>query len=246
MTYSVKPSYQEQMGFSFGGEGEFSGLGAQKETKVDTSQDDNQEDNIPTEETLADRVSDFLGTVASVASDTVSKVKGYQLFKGGIFSMPNPEVYNPKSKYYKDVNLGYKPPKTIYEKYNLEQNTDIGYRTDTLSSAFYDDAIDQKAEQLGSFINYSKEDLDHLSDLYTKRRNARFEERLERMFELEKKKEEVKEVKEPVSNKSRGFLSDMKLYKELRDKKRDRELDNIKPRRRPLGLSAKGNLQGLY
>lgn len=220
MTYSVKPSYQEQMGFSFGGEGEFSGLGAQKETKVDTSQDDNQEDYTPTEETLVDKVSNFLG-----------KVKDYQIFKGGIFSTPTPKVNT--------------PTKTIYERYNLEQNTATGYRTDTNSSNFYDDIIDEKIEQLGSYINYDKEDLDHLSDLYTKRNNARRNEQLQIKLATPEK-EKIEEVKEPVSNESRGFLSDMKLYKELRDKKRDRELDDIRPRRRPLGLSAKGNLQGLY
>jgi len=209
MTYSITPSYQEQMGFGSDEEGEFGGTPIVTAPVVVADDDTQDEDDSP--QGLVTKVKDFLSTVFS--RDTTAKV------------VRKPVV----------------TPKSILAQYNLESNPMGGYNIIEYPSSFYEDLIEK--EQSKSIFD---QDLNYLSSLYTNRRNARFEERFERISELEKKRREVEQVKEPVSNESRSFLSDMSLYREFRDRKRDRELDNIRPRRRPLGLSAKGNLQGLY
>ena len=200
MTYSITPSYQEQMGFGSDEEGEFGGTPIVTAPVVVADDDTQDEDDSP--QGLVTKVKDFLNTVFS--RDAAAKV------------MKKPVV----------------TPKSILAQYNLESNPMGGYTTIEYPSSFYEDLIEK--EKAKSIFN---QDLNYLSSLYKNRNNARFDERLDKNLNPV-----VPEIPIP--------FEDVIVQEDSASKLDFRDSGNtefiLKPRRRPLGLMSRDNLEGLY
>lgn len=200
MTYSITPSYQEQMGFGNTAEGEFGGTPIVTAPVVVADDDTQDEDDSP--QGLVTKVKDFLNTVFS--RDAAAKV------------MKKPVV----------------TPKSILAQYNLESNPMGGYTTIEYPSSFYEDLIEK--EKAKSIFD---QDLNYLSSLYTNRNNARFDERLDKNLNPV-----VPEIPIP--------FEDVIVQEDNAPKLDFRDSGNtefiLKPRRRPLGLMSRDNLEGLY
>ena len=200
MTYSITPSYQEQMGFGNTAEGEFGGTPIVTAPGVVADDDTQDEDDSP--QGLVTKVKDFLNTVFS--RDAAAKV------------MKKPVV----------------TPKSILAQYNLESNPMGGYTTIEYPSSFYEDLIEK--EKAKSIFD---QDLNYLSSLYTNRNNARFDERLDKNLNPV-----VPEIPIP--------FEDVIVQEDSAPKLDFRDSGNtefiLKPRRRPLGLMSRDNLEGLY
>ena len=196
MTYSITPSYQEQMGFGNTAEGEFGGTPIVTAPVVVADDDTQDEDDSP--QGLVTKVKDFLNTVFS--RDAAAKV------------MKKPVV----------------TPKSILAQYNPMG----GYTTIEYPSSFYEDLI--KKEKAKSIFD---QDLNYLSSLYTNRNNARFDERLDKNLNPV-----VPEIPIP--------FEDVIVQEDSAPKLDFRDSGNtefiLKPRRRPLGLMSRDNLEGLY
>jgi len=238
MTYSVQPSYQEQMGFGFGGEGEFGGLGSKPEvkdttsnTEADNTNNDNDDNQDDTPVSIKDKVSSFLSNVASKATN---------------FS-PEEFVFGKKNAAAFAKERINKTPKT---KLLLEQNPASGYIANQDSSTFYEQLIKEKKQLLGSYMNYEEKDLDDLSTLYQSRNNALQSERIYRALNPVVKKEIAKnpsKIKELTDEDFQAtLLSDDGQILGI-DKMKESLTDSFfKPIKRPLALTAKDNLLGLY
>jgi len=242
MTYSVQPSYQEQMGFGFGDEGEFGGLGSKPAVKDTTSNteadntnnnnnnDDNQDD---TPVSIKDKVSSFLSNVASKATN---------------FS-PEEFVFGKKNAAAFAKERINKTPKTT-TKLLLEQTPASGYIANQDSSTFYEQLIKEKEQLLGSYMNYEEKDLDDLSTLYQSRNNALQSERIYRALNPVVKKEIAKNPSKINSLTEENFqatlLSEDGQILTLDKMKESLTNSFFKPIKRPLALSAKDNLLGLY
>ena len=200
MTYSITPSYQEQMGFGNTAEGEFGGTPIVTAPVVVADDDTQDEDDSP--QGLVTKVKDFLNTVFS--RDAAAKV------------MKKPVV----------------TPKSILAQYNLESNPMGGYTTIEYPSSFYEDLIEK--EKAKSIFD---QDLNYLSSLYTNRNNARFDERLDKNLNPV-----VPEIPIPFDDVIVHEVSAPKL--DFRDSGNTEFI--LKPRRRPLGLISRDNLEGLY
>tara|TARA_R100000541_G_scaffold23253_2_gene33074 strand:- start:28 stop:750 length:723 start_codon:yes stop_codon:yes gene_type:complete len=240
MTYSVQPSYQEQMGFGFGGEGEFGGLGSKPAVKDTTSNteadntnnnnDDNQDD---TPVSIKDKVSSFLSNVTSKATNFSAEEF--------VFGKKNAAAFAKER-----IN---KAPKTT-TRLLLEQTPASGYMADQDSSTFYDQLIKEKEQSLGSYMNYEEKDLDDLSTLYQSRNNALLNERIYRALNPVVKKEIAKNPSKIDGLSNEDFQATL-LSEDgqiLGIEKMKEILTNsfFKPIKRPLALSAKDNLLGLY
>jgi len=227
MTYSVQPSYQEQMGFGFGGEGEFGGLGSKPEvkdttsnTEADNTNNDNDDNQDDTPVSIKDKVSSFLSNVASKATN---------------FS-PEEFVFGKKNAAAFAKERINKTPKTT-TKLLLEQTPASGYIANQDSSTFYEQLIKEK-------------DLDDLSTLYQSRNNALQSERIYRALNPVVKKEIAKNPSKINSLTEENFqatlLSEDGQILTLDKMKESLTNSFFKPIKRPLALSAKDNLLGLY
>jgi hypothetical protein len=247
MTYSVQPSYQEQMGFGFGGEGEFGGLGSKPEVKDTTSNteannnnnndnDDNQDD---TPVSIKDKVSSFLSNVASKATNFSAEEF--------VFGKKNTDAFAQERK--RISNTLNKAPKTT-TRLLLEQTPASGYMADQDSSTFYEQLIKEKKQLLGSYMNYEEKDLDDLSTLYQSRNNALQSERIYRALNPVVKKEITKNPSKIDELTDEDFqatlLSDDGQILGIDKMKKSLTDSFFKPIKRPLALTAKDNLLGLY
>ena len=243
MTYSVQPSYQEQMGFGFGGEGEFGGLGSKPEVKDTTSNteannnNDNNQDDTPV--SIKDKVSSFLSNVASKATNFSAEEFVFGKKNAGAFAQERKRISNTLNK----------APKTT-TRLLLEQTPASGYMANQDSSTFYEQLIKEKEQSLGSYINYEEKDLDDLSTLYQSRNNALLNERIYRALNPVVKKEIAKNPSKIDGLTDEDFqatlLSDDGQILGI-DKMKERLTDSFfKPIKRPLALTAKDNLLGLY
>jgi len=240
MTYSVQPSYQEQMGFGFGGEGEFGGLGSKPEvkdttsnTEADNTNNDNDDNQDDTPVSIKDKVSSFLSNVASKATNFSAEEF--------VFGKKNAAAFAKER-----IN---KTPKTT-TKLLLEQTPASGYIANQDSSTFYEQLIKEKEQLLGSYMNYEEKDLDDLSTLYQSRNNALQSERIYRALNPVVKKEITKnpsKIKELTDEDFQAtLLSDDGQILGI-DKMKESLTDSFfKPIKRPLALTAKDNLLGLY
>ena len=246
MTYSVQPSYQEQMGFGFGGEGEFGGLGSKPEVKDTTSNteannnnndNDNNQDDTPV--SIKDKVSSFLSNVASKATNFSAEEFVFGKKNAAAFAQERKRISNTLNK----------TPKTT-TKLLLEQTPASGYMADQDSSTFYEQLIKEKEQLLGSYMNYEEKDLDDLSTLYQSRNNALQSERIYRALNPVVKKEIAKNPSKINSLTEENFqatlLSEDGQILTLDKMKESLTNSFFKPIKRPLALSAKDNLLGLY
>lgn len=246
MTYSVQPSYQEQMGFGFGGEGEFGGLGSKPEVKDTTSNteannnnndNDNNQDDTPV--SIKDKVSSFLSNVASKATNFSAEEFVFGKKTAAAFAQERKRISSTLDK----------TPKTT-TKLLLEQTPASGYMADQDSSTFYEQLIKEKEQSLGSYINYEEKDLDDLSTLYQSRNNALLNERIYRALNPVVKKEIAKDPSKIDELSDEDFQATL-LSEDGQilgiDKMKERLTNSFfKPIKRPLALSAKDNLLGLY